>query len=152
MAVFRFRLETLLNVKIQLEKSAKNELGVAVTRLEHERRRLADIGRQLDVLGDEFVAAVSGNIDAERIRGIRAFIAATENEKERQKQKVKEASDTVDKIRDKVIVLMQERKVLEKLREKEVEAFRLEGLADEQRLNDELVTYRGRSRGEAGTV
>ncbi len=152
MAVFRFRLETLLNVKIQLEKSAKNELGVAVTRLEHERRRLADIGRHLEELGDEFVAAVTGNIDSERIRGIRAFIAATENEKERQKHKVKEASDTVDKIRDKVIVLMQERKVLEKLREKEVEAFRLEGLADEQRLNDELVTYRGRSRKETGTA
>jgi len=152
MPIFRFRLATLLNVKIQLEKSAKIELGVAVTQLERERQHLAEIDRELAALGADFSASVTGVIDAERIRAIRACIAAVENAKGRQVRKVKEASDAVDRIRDRVVVLMQERKVLEKLREKEFEVFRLEGLQEEQRQNDELVTYRGRTReGSGGT-
>ena len=151
MAIFRFRLATLLHVKEQLEKSAKNELGVAVSRLEAEKARLAAIVAEIATLREEFVAAVTGSIDAERIKGIRACIVAREAAREKQSDVVKEASRTVDTIRDRVVTLMKERKILEKLREKEFEQFRIEGLQQEQRLADELVTYRGRAgRDEAG--
>jgi len=147
MAVFRFRLATLLHVKEQLEKSAKNELGVAVSRLEAEKARLTAIVAEIASLRDDFVAAVTGSIDAERIKGLRACIAARETAREKQSDVVKEASGTVDTIRDRVVTLMKERKILEKLREKEFEQFRIEGLQQEQRLADELVTYRGRAGG-----
>ncbi len=147
MAVFRFRLATLLNVKEQLEKSAKNELGVAVSRLETEKGRLADIVAEIATLGEDFATAVSGQIDTERIKGLRACIAAREAAREKQSDVVKEASRTVDTIRDRVVTLMKERKILEKLRDKEFEQFRVEGLQQEQRLADELVTYRGRAGG-----
>ncbi len=147
MAVFRFRLATLLHVKEQLEKSAKNELGVAVSRLEAEKARLTAIVAEIASLRDDFVAAVTGSIDAERIKGLRACIAARETAREKQSDVVKEASGTVDTIRDRVVTLMKERKILEKLREKEYEQFRIEGLQQEQRLADELVTYRGRAGG-----
>lgn len=145
MAIFRFRLSALLRVKVQLEKNAKNELGVAVQKLEQERRRLAEIGEEIAALLQSFSAAVTGHIDTERIKGLRAFIAAREAARSRQSEVVKEASRTVDTIRERVVALMKERKVLEKLREKEWEQFRVEGLQEEQRLADELVTYRGRS-------
>lgn len=151
MAVFRFRLATLLHVKEQLEKSAKNELGVAVSRLEAEKACLADIVAEIAALGEAFSGAVTGAIDTERIKSLRACIIAREAAREKQSEVVKEASRTVDTIRDRVVALMKERKILEKLREKEFEQFRIEGLQQEQRLADELVTYRGRAgRDEAG--
>jgi flagellar protein FliJ len=151
MAVFRFRLGTLLHVKEQLEKSAKNDLGLAVVRLETERARLRERDQEIREIGDTFTAALTGHIDPERICLLKAFLAAREAVREKQREVVKEAAQTVDTIRDRVVVLMQERKVLEKLREKEWEQFRVEGLQQEQRQADELVTYRSRSGQEAGT-
>ena len=145
MATFRFRLATLLHVKEQLEKSAKNELGLAVVKLEEERRLLAALDQELASIGEDLSAAVTGQIDPERIRGLKAFLGARRVVREKQQDAVKEAARTVDTIRDRVVTLMQERKVLEKLREKAWEQFRVEGLAQEQRQADELVTYRGRS-------
>ena len=145
MAIFRFRLATLLHVKEQLEKSAKNELGLAVVKLEEERRLLAALDQELASIGEDLSAAVTGQIDPERIRGLKAFLGARRVVREKQQDAVKEAARTVDTIRDRVVTLMQERKVLEKLREKAWEQFRVEGLAQEQRQADELVTYRGRS-------
>lgn len=145
MASFRFRLATLLNVKEQLEKSAKNELGLAVVKLEEERHLLAILDRELLSIGDDLSAAVTGPIEPERIRALKAFLGARRVVREKQQEAVKEAARTVDTLRDRVVTLMQERKVLEKLREKAWEQFRVEGLAQEQRQADELVTYRGRS-------
>ena len=40
MAKFKFRLQTYLNLKIQLEKDARNELGLATIKLQQEKEKL----------------------------------------------------------------------------------------------------------------
>jgi flagellar FliJ protein len=152
MAVFRFRLGTLLHVKEQLENSAKNELGQAVVRLEAERGRLSILEQEIAGIRSEYAASVTGAILPERIRSLKDFLKAREQARDRQQDVVKEAAQTVDNIRDRVVTLMQERKVLEKLREKEWEAYRVQTLQEEQRQADELVTYRGRSGQETQDV
>lgn len=152
MAVFRFRLGTLLHVKEQLEKSAKNELGLAVVRLEAERGQLFALERELTAIREDLAASVTGSIVPGRIRSLHAFLEAREIVRNHQQEAVKKAAQTVDTIRDRVVTLMQERKVLEKLREKEWEQYRVETIQEEQRQVDELVTYRGRSGQETQDV
>lgn len=152
MAIFRFRLGTLLHVKEQMEKSAKNELGLAVERLESERGRLAAIERELTAIREDLAKAVIGIISPGSIRSLHAFLEVRESVRNHQQDAVKEAAKTVDTIRDRVVTLMQERKVLEKLREKEWEQYRVETIQEEQRQVDELVTYRGRSGQETQDV
>lgn len=150
MAVFRFRLATLLNVKEQLEKSEKNALGLATVKMVAEKQALQNIHDEQDGLQAVFFAAVSGVIQSGEIKTIKNRIGAVKLQEAFQQEKVKEAAQTVDKIRDRVVVLMQERKVLEKLKEKAFEEFRLETLSEEQRLADELVTYRSSLKLEEG--
>lgn len=149
MAIFRFRLKTLLNVKVQLEKSAKIELGIAVSFLEIQKQALRDLENERKQLDRDFLESVSGRIDQTQIQTIKNRIVVVENYVIKQKLKVKEASDAVDKIRDRVVVLMQERKVLENLRDKEFDQFRIDELHEEQRLADELVTHRISANREA---
>jgi len=149
MAIFRFRLKTLLNVKVQLEKSAKNELGIAVSFLELQKQELYILENERKNLDQDFLLSVSGRIDQEHIQTIKNRILVVEKHRIVQIQKVKEASDAVDKIRDRVVILMQERKVLENLKDKEFEQFRIEELHEEQRLADELVTHRSSANREA---
>ena len=150
MAVFKFKLGTMLRIKERLEKSAKHELGIASMHLEAEKRAFEAISTHIGALRDDFTASVSGSINPVHIKNLKSFIELRKQDRRRQDEVVKEATLTVDKIRDRVVVLMQERKMLDKLREKNLEIFRQEGIKEEQHLVDELVTYRGRTGKNTG--
>lgn len=142
MASFKFSLQKLLNLKEQLEDNIKNELGLAVQALEAEKEKLASIDAGISHLMEEFRKACSGSIRPEKIKEIKAFLEVQHKARARQTAVVKKKQENVDKIREKLVNAMKERKVLENLREKELERFRGQEVKDEQKLTDELVSYR----------
>jgi len=46
MAVYKFKLQKLLDYKIKIEDEKKNKLGAAIKRLEKEKRRMAELKRK----------------------------------------------------------------------------------------------------------
>ena len=62
MPIFKFRLETFLNLKEQFEKNARNELGLAVKKLEEEKARLLDIVEKISDSTEDFKRACTGII------------------------------------------------------------------------------------------
>jgi flagellar protein FliJ len=148
LAAFKFSLATLLKIKEQFEQNTKNELGLVIQALERARHRLREIEGEIQNQVDEFGSAVSGKIDQERIEGIRRWITVLENKKIDQEGQVKKASENVDIVRAKLIALVKERKVLEKLKEKEFQLYLEEESKLEQKVIDDLVTYKERKRRE----
>lgn len=142
MARFRFSLQKLLNLKEQLEESIKNELGHAVKALEEEKRKLASIDAGISRLTEEFRLACTGSIRPEKIKEIKSFMEVRQNARIRQMAVVKKKQDNVDKVREKLVNAMKERKVLGNLREKDFERFRISEEKNEQKLTDELVSYK----------
>ena len=59
---------------------------------------------------------------------------------------VKKAQENVDKKREKLIEIMKEKKVLEKLREHQFEEYKKEEERSEQQRVDELVSYKGAAK------
>lgn len=142
MAGFKFRLQTFLNLKNQFEKNAKNELGIAVMKLEEEKARLLSIEEDISLCSDDFKKACTGRIQPEKIKEVKVFLERLKKERERQEANVKQHQQNVDKIREKLIEIMKERKVLENLKEKELKEFlKLEEAKEQQRV-DELVSYK----------
>lgn len=148
MAVFKFSLATLLKIKEQFEQNTKNELGLVIQALERARRILHEIEEEIQNQVEEFGGALSGKIDQERIEGIRRWIVVLEKKKIDQEGQVKKASENVDIVRAKLIALVKERKVLEKLKEKEFQLYMEEESKLEQKVIDDLVTYKERKRRE----
>ena len=142
MAVFRFRLQRLLDLKQQMEDKIKNELGLAIIAHEKEKEKLALIDAGISRLSEDFRRACSGTIQPERIKEIKAFLEVQKKVREQQLEAVKRSGENVDKIRVKLVAAMQERKVLANLRDKEFEKFRKEEDRNERKLTDELVSYR----------
>lgn len=150
MAGFKFSLQTLLSLKEQLEKSAKNDLGLAIQTLEKEKAKLASLDAGISHLTEEYRSAAMGAVDPARIREIKAYLETQYKARDKQKGVIKSCQENVDKIREKVVSLMKERKVLEKLKEKERERFMKEEELKERKITDELVSYKESLKNDNG--
>lgn len=142
MAKYVFKLQTLLNLKLQLEDSLKNELGKAVQRLEEEKR----IQKQIELNREECINKVniesSRGTTVEKLREYSGYISLLKEKIELQKENVKYAENNVDNYRENLIKVVQEKKMLEKLKEKNHEDFIKNELKEERGINDEIVSYK----------
>ncbi len=142
MAGFKFRLETFLKLKEQFEKNAKNELGAAIMKLEEEKSKLKVIEDNIDITTDDFRKACSGVIRPEKIKDLKTYLQHLQHERDKQQEIVKRQQKNVDIIREKLVEIMRERKVLENLKDKEFQEYLKEEAKKEQQQIDELVSFK----------
>ncbi|HHW47837.1 MAG TPA: flagellar export protein FliJ [Clostridiaceae bacterium] len=142
MAKFFFKLQPLLNVKQQMEDNLKNELGKALRQLEKEKAILAGIKEEKCQCIAEFNEKAGKGISVKTLIDYNTYISYLSERIHFQKEKVKLANDNVDKIREELLRIVKEKEILEKLKEKKFEEFLKEQLREEQKINDEIVSYK----------
>lgn len=142
MPVFRFRMQSMLNLRQQVEEQTKNRMAVAMNRLQMEKDKLMLFKEEKRTVTEELNREASSGITVSNIRRFNAYIGHLNEKVDRQNAVVKQHIRNADKIREELIKAMQDRKVLEKLRERKYEEFGKELLRMEQRAVDELISYK----------
>ena len=139
MLVFRFSLQQVLDYRIQLEDQAKVRLARAQAEYLEVERRLRDL--QVQLAGQE-QRLYEGNPDwMERwliehyVRGLREDIARTS-------RLLYEFAQAVELARTILLAKAKDRKVLDKLREKQAERHAYEEKLQERRSYDETASIR----------
>jgi flagellar FliJ protein len=140
MAKFIFKLQSVLNLKKQNEDSKKNELGKAIQRLEAEKQKLAALEDTLENIVKEFNEKTKKATVHELIE-YNEYLSLLNSRIKVQKENVNNAALNVDKVREELIFAVKERKILDKLKEKQHEEFLTEQKKLEQKTNDEIVSY-----------
>ncbi len=143
MASFKFRLQSYLNLKEQLEKSIKNELGVALQEYQRQLSILSDIQNEIENQREEHRGEVMSKTTSTKLKLRLNYLKAMQTKEREQQARVNEHKRNVDKIRERLVEIMKEKKILEKLRDKQKEAFQIEQEKKQQLLIDELVSFRG---------
>ena len=141
MAKFIFKLQTLLKVKIQMEDNLKNDLGKAIQKLEEEKAKL----RRLEFEKSRYIMEFNEKSRKTTVNNLIKFnnyISFLAVKILNQKENINLASRNVDKIREELIKIVKEREIMDKLKEKKYGVFQKEQLKDEQRLNDEIVSFK----------
>jgi flagellar FliJ protein len=142
MAKFKYKFRVIFNLKIQLEKQAKNNFGKAAMRLEAEKNELRRIQNAIAMTFNEFRAVSGGRFTANTIKNYNAFIDKMKKLEEQQKLEVKKAEEELEIARQLLVKAMQEREKYEKLEEKEYERY----IEDEKRRDnlviDEIISYK----------
>jgi flagellar protein FliJ len=146
MSKFIFKLQSLLDLKLQIEGSLKNELGRATQKLEGEKKIAERIEFEMQECINQFYAKSSKGIRVEKLREYNAYLSNLKLKLEVQKENINYAQNNVDKYRGKLIVAVQERQMIEKLREKKHHEFLKEQLKKEQAINDEIVSFKYTNR------
>ncbi|MDI9483083.1 MAG: flagellar FliJ family protein [Bacillota bacterium] len=141
MAKFDFRLQALLNVKRQLEKSVKNELGAAIRELENQKAILNEMQLVIASQENEYRKDGVRKIRLSKLKQRLEYIRSMYEKEDLQQQRVNEEIRNVDKIRVRLIEIMKEKKLLEKLKEKELIEFKKQQDKIERVHIDELASY-----------
>ncbi|MBA2849812.1 flagellar export protein FliJ [Thermosulfuriphilus ammonigenes] len=142
---FRFRFETLLRLRRQEEEMIRHELAQAMAEWEQLTEKITRARLELK----EEMERLKGNLLwAQEVQdlglGLDSRLANIENLEETRRQLVRKIEET----RERLIEASKRRKILERLRERDLLAFRKEQEALWQKEIDELVVLRhGREEG-----
>jgi len=142
MAKFNFKLQSVLDLKIQMEDNKKNEFGSAVQKLEYEKKVLENIKHEKEKNIDVFGNELKNKAKVSTIRQINNYICLLGQKIEVQKENVNKASDIVDKKREELLEAVKERKIMDKLKEKEYCLFLKQELKEEQKIIDEIISFK----------
>lgn len=148
MAKFRYRMQSILNIKYQLETQAKMELGKAQMALNEEQEKLQRLIDRKAAYLEEGRRIRKKALSVNELRDNRNAVLIMDELIVAQRTEVARAAEAVELAREKLTEIMQERKMHERLREKALLQFLEEEKAAEAKVVDELTSYTYGQRGK----
>lgn len=148
MAKFRYRMQSILNIKYQLETQAKMELGKAQMALNEEQEKLQRLIDRKAAYLEEGRRIRKEALRVNDLRDNRNAVLIMDELIVAQRTEVAKAAEVVELARQKLTEIMQERKMHEKLKEKALLQFLDEEKAAEAKVVDELTSYTYGRRGK----
>lgn len=142
MAKFFYRMQNILDIKYKLEESAKQEYADARQRLTEEENKLQHLRVRKAGYVDDYNESINGRLDFIKIEENSNAIEVMDEMIATQLEMVRKRSKELEMARQKLNVVMQERKMHEKLKEKKFEEFIVELNAKENKEVDELISYK----------
>lgn len=141
MAKFRYRMQSILEIKKKLEEQAKNEFAVARAALNEEEDKLEQLKKRKEAYEDEGRALRENTLNIMDIIENKEALLRMDEFIADQQLNVKRAQDRMEEARLALQTAMQESKTQEKLREKAFGQFVKEENKRESKEIDELVSY-----------
>lgn len=148
MAKFKYRMQSILNIKYQLETQAKMELGKAQMALREEQEKLQRLIDRKAAYLEEGRRIREKALRVNDLRDNRNAMLIMDELIVAQRTEVAKAAEVVELARQKLTEVMQERKMHEKLKEKALLQFLDEEKAAEAKVVDELTSYTYGQRGK----
>ena len=141
MAKFRYRMQSILEIKKKLEEQAKNEFAAARAVLNEEEEKLEQLKKRKEAYEDEGRALRENTLNIMDIIENKEALLRMDEFIADQQLNVKRAQDRMEGARLALQTAMQESKTQEKLREKAFEQFVKEENKRESKEIDEIVSY-----------
>ena len=142
MTKFVYKMENILDIKYQLEEQAKINYGNAQMVLRNEEAKLEKLQEQYNNLQDKLTSFIQTKINLIEIQQCKEGLEIYKLHIKQQEKRVEAALFNVKNTRSKLEQSMIERKTHEKLKEKAKEAYLIEYEAHQQKVIDEITSYR----------
>ncbi|MBQ9199450.1 MAG: flagellar export protein FliJ [Lachnospiraceae bacterium] len=146
MAKFIYRMQNILDIKLKLEEAAKQEYANARHALNVEEDKLAALHKRKEEYHLIYLEALKGKLDLLLISECENAMEVMDDLILAQEENVKKASKELEKARQKLNTVMQERKMHEKLKEQKFDEFVTELNAQESKETDEVASYQFNSK------
>lgn len=140
MKPFVFKLQTALDIKVRNEDRQKEELQIKTKIYMDNLQILKNYENKLLEAQDNVREMQQQRVDYFRINFCLEYINILNERINNQKNVVEECRKEMEAARAKLLILMKERKVIEKLKERHYREYIRESLREEQKLIDEMAT------------
>lgn len=138
MKKFRFRLQRVLDAKESEEKQQQRRLGEALEQVVKAENRLDELFSQLSETRKRQAEMVSGSMKAGEAMMMHNWQMQLKKEVSAQRQDLVKLNSIAEKIRNELLELSKEKRVLEKLREKQWEEYKKQDLTAQQNMLDDI--------------
>lgn len=138
---FSFKLQSVLDIRQELEEQAKADFGVAMAKLLDEEGKLAFIVERKETYEGEHRRLISDKLNLLKINECKNAIDVLKEQEKEQKLAVARANNKVELARKKLNTAIIERKTMEKLREKAFDEYKVEYEAEERKQTDMLTSF-----------
>jgi len=145
MAGFNFKLEKVLNYKETVENEKKTKFAQIKQRLHKEELLLDDYYKQKKSIIEE-KNSFNENIKAGELYLYNLYINTINKKIERQKSIILKTKEELNKAKDEMLNAVKEKKIFEKLKENKYEEFISEQKKEEEKIVDNLVSYKTATR------
>lgn len=142
MAVFRFRMQSILDMKEKMEQQSKNEFAQAQKELLDEEEEMQKLRRKEELLYEEGMRLRQSTIEIQEILDNKKAIEHVKGLIEQQRLAVVMAEKKVDVATKRMMDARVQTKTYEKLREKALAEYQMEENKKENKEVDELNSYR----------
>ena len=140
--MYRFNLEPLLNHRRYQEEILQKELADLKIRLESENEKLWALREKKRKTVLQLQKKQSDGRPASEIKLYIDFVEQLFKEMEAQRQKVLSAERDFSRKRQELVAAMKKRKILDRLKEKGLQAYEREQLKKERSMMDEVAAQR----------
>lgn len=141
MARFRYRMQSILDIKLKMETQAKQEFAEARMRLDQEEERLAALRERRENYERRAREQLVGTLNCRDMAENKEALLRMDEYIALQLLQVQEAEKRLEQAREKLAEVMKERKSHESLKEKAFEQFLLDEKKQEGKEVDELTSY-----------
>lgn len=142
MARFKYRMQSILDIKMKLENQAKQDFGAAKAALDLQIDKLDILKQRKLGYENEAERLLQGELKIRDITDNKAAILRMEDYIRDQKEVIKKAEAKLEEARLKLQQVVQERKMHEKLKEKAFDDFLEEEKHSEGKEVDQLTSYK----------
>ena len=137
---YNFRLEKVLNYKETIEGFKKTKFGEVNQKLNKEESKLLDYNiYKENLIKDKNISARKTSIG--NLKLLNNYLKDISENIENQEQIVEQTKAELEKVKEELLVAMQEKKSFEKLKEKDYEEFLDQSKKNEDKIIDEIVTF-----------
>lgn len=136
MKKFEFTLSSVLRIKYSLEKQVKQQMAEAIS-----RRNLCQEEIDKIVLLKEEARKNNNSFTAYEYVIFSRYYADLENKRKAKVIELHKIEEEIETIRKELLKITEERKVLEKLKEKQYEEYLLELNKEQDKIIDDMLTY-----------
>jgi len=148
MRKFKFTLQTLLNVKVALEKRYMGELADCEARIARFYKELEQLNHTIEAQKYKYInEMLNGGLHASDLETWSVGFRVMRERIQKQHKKIQAAEDERRLIQKRLVEVMRERKTLEKLRENQYEEYKIELKAEDAKMLDDFVSNRIKQKG-----
>lgn len=142
MSKFTFRLDSVLKLKVQMEEDAKNQLANATKILVKQEEYLDELKDINASSMKRLTEEMNSGISVSKVVGYNHYFGRMKTDIEEQKENVNLAQRNVDINRGNLVKAVQNRKILDKLKENKYQEYLIDQNREEQHLIDELNSFK----------
>ncbi|HHW67354.1 MAG TPA: flagellar export protein FliJ [Epulopiscium sp.] len=139
-------MDNILSLREKLEDKKKQEFGAATRKLQIENEKKQSLINESIYCSEDLRNRIKHQIIPEEIISYNQYLQLLKRKTVEQEKRVKKAALYADKKREELLEAVKQRKMLEALKEKRWNEYLEESNREEQKIIDEIVSFKSQSR------